>query len=43
VFSAQVAAAGHQTTGEFWEVYTTGPESGSDPKQWRTELNLVLR
>lgn len=42
-FDAQVKAAGHRTTGEFWEVYTVGPESGNDPEQWRTELNMVLR
>jgi effector-binding domain-containing protein len=42
-FDAQVKAAGHKTTGEFWEVYTTGPESGNDPGQWQTELNMVLR
>jgi effector-binding domain-containing protein len=42
-FSAQVDAAGHQTTGEFWEVYTTGPESGDDPGRWQTELCKVLR
>ena len=42
-FDAQVKAAGHRTTGEFWEVYTTGPESGDDPGRWQTELCKVLR
>ncbi len=26
----------------FWEVYLQGPESGDDPRQWRTELNRTL-
>ena len=25
-----------------WEVYRTGPESGSDPADWRTELNRPI-
>ena len=41
-FHRRVAALGKATTGEFWEVYTKGPESGPDPKGWATELNLVL-
>jgi effector-binding domain-containing protein len=31
-----------KTSPELWEVYTTGPESGADAAQWRTELNLPL-
>ena len=26
----------------FWESYQAGPESGTDPSQWRTELNRTL-
>jgi effector-binding domain-containing protein len=27
---------------DLWECYVTGPESGPDPAQWRTELNRPL-
>jgi effector-binding domain-containing protein len=27
---------------DLWEVYASGPETGSDPSQWRTELNKPL-
>lgn len=33
---------GHRPRGDFWERYVAGPESSSDPAQWRTELNRVL-
>lgn len=41
-FTAQVQGRGEKTTGEFWEIYLTGPESGPDPKGWTTELAMVL-
>jgi effector-binding domain-containing protein len=31
-----------ETTGELWEIYAAGPESGADPAGWRTELNRPL-
>jgi effector-binding domain-containing protein len=27
---------------ELWEIYAAGPESGSDPAGWRTELNRPI-
>ena len=30
-------------TGDLWECYLTGPETGSDASAWRTELNQPLR
>lgn len=41
-FDAQVKSRGEPTTGEFWEIYETGPESGPDEGKWRTELAMVL-
>jgi effector-binding domain-containing protein len=41
-FDAQVKGRGERTTGEFWEIYETGPESGPDEGKWRTELAMVL-
>lgn len=41
-FSAAVEKAGHRTTGEFWEVYLTGPETGPDESRYTTELAKVL-
>jgi len=37
-----VERSGHRARGDFWERYVAGPESSSDPAQWRTELNRVL-
>ena len=37
-----IAGQGLATTGELWECYITGPEIGSDPSAWRTELYLPL-
>jgi effector-binding domain-containing protein len=42
-FSAWIAKAGHKPQAELWEVYVAGPESGSDPSKWRTELNRPLQ
>ena len=39
---AWIAQQGLVTTGELWECYVTGPEMGSDPSTWRTELYLPL-
>jgi len=41
-FDAWVAANGHKPSEELWEVYAVGPESSSDPADWRTELNRPL-
>lgn len=41
-FSAAVDKAGHSTTGEFWEVYLTGPETGPDGSRYTTELAKVV-
>ncbi len=38
-FMKQVEASGHKTQACFWESYVSGPESGTDSSQWRTELN----
>lgn len=37
-----IAAGGHKTAPDLWECYVAGPESGSDPSLWRTELNRPL-
>jgi effector-binding domain-containing protein len=39
---AWIKGEGLETTGELWEIYAAGPESGSDPAGWRTELNRPL-
>jgi effector-binding domain-containing protein len=41
-FGEWIAANGHKPADELWEVYVAGPESGSDPSKWRTELNRPL-
>ena len=33
---------GLKPASELWEIYAAGPESGSDPAGWRTELNRPL-
>ena len=33
---------GLKPTGELWEVYAAGPESGPEPSGWRTELNRPI-
>jgi hypothetical protein len=35
-------AAGLKAAPELWEIYAAGPESGSDPAGWRTELNRPI-
>jgi effector-binding domain-containing protein len=42
-FEAWIAAREHKTAPDLWEVYMVGPESSSDPDDWRTELNRPLR
>ena len=37
-----IAATGHTTRAGFWECYTIGPESSTDPADWRTELTWPL-
>lgn len=37
-----ITANGHAPAKDLWECYTTGPESSSDPGDWRTELNQPL-
>jgi hypothetical protein len=34
--------AGLEPAAELWEIYAAGPESGSDPAGWRTELNRPI-
>lgn len=41
-FEKEVIASGHNAANWFWESYAAGPESGSDPRKWRTELNRPL-
>lgn len=38
-FQAWIADNGYESAVDLWERYLSGPESGSDPSQWRTELN----
>jgi effector-binding domain-containing protein len=33
-----IGTAGHTTRPDFWESYVSGPESTSNPAEWRTEL-----
>lgn len=41
-FEKWIAANGHTSAPNLWEVYAAGPESGNDPNAWRTELNRPL-
>jgi effector-binding domain-containing protein len=41
-FTKWIEAKGHTPREDLWETYAVGPESGSDPSQWRTELNRPL-
>lgn len=44
-FEAWLTANGHAPEPgllEFWECYVVGPETGSNPAAWRTELNRPL-
>ena len=39
---AWIVTNGHSPGPDLWEVYLTGPESTSDPAEWRTELNKPI-
>jgi len=41
-FGKWISANGFTPAADLWEVYLAGPESGSDPATWRTELNRPL-
>ncbi|HWY99548.1 MAG TPA: GyrI-like domain-containing protein [Edaphobacter sp.] len=41
-FDAWIAAKGYTPRPDLWECYVVGPESGTDPSGWRTELNRPL-
>lgn len=41
-FEAWIKGAGLKPATELWEIYAAGPESGSDPAAWRTELNRPI-
>jgi effector-binding domain-containing protein len=41
-FSQWMKANGHKQAENLWEVYSVGPQSSSDPANWRTELNRPL-
>src|ERR1700683_70390 len=42
-FNQWMKANGLRQADDLWEVYLVGPESTSDPSNWRTELNRPLR
>jgi len=39
---AWIVANGHTPGPDLWEVYSVGPESTSNPADWRTELNKPI-
>lgn len=41
-FLEWIRANGHKTAPDLYERYLAGPESGSDPANWRTELTKPL-
>ncbi len=41
-FMAWITAEGHTPEPNLWECYVAGPESSTDPADWRTELNRPL-
>lgn len=41
-FNAWIEESGHTPRSDLWESYRLGPESGSDPAEWETELNRPL-
>lgn len=41
-FKAWVQANGYQAAPNLWEVYLAGPESSSNPQDWKTEFNQPL-
>ena len=38
-----MAANGHATGPDFWEVYLVGPESAPKPEDWQTELSRPIQ
>jgi effector-binding domain-containing protein len=42
-FSAWMQENGLDQAQDLWELYSVGPQSSSDPADWRTELNKPLR
>jgi effector-binding domain-containing protein len=42
-FNQWMKANGLRQADDLWEVYLVGPESTSDPSNWRTELNRPLK
>ena len=41
-FDDWIEAQGLKPAEDLWECYLAGPESGSNPKKWRTQLNRPL-
>lgn len=41
-FVAWIEQQRHRAGGELWECYAVGPESSSNPADWRTELTRPL-
>jgi len=41
-FEAWIAAQGHGTAADLWELYAVGPETTADAAHWQTELNRPL-
>ena len=41
-FMEWIETNGFEPAPNLWECYVAGPESGSDPAKWRTELNRPL-
>lgn len=41
-FDAWIMAQGQTPAADLWECYAAGPESSSDPADWRTELERPL-
>ena len=41
-FDAWIKTQWYKPATDLWECYVAGPESGSDPTKWRTELNRPL-
>ena len=41
-FQDWMKANGHKPGPSLWELYSVGPQSSPDPKDWRTELNRPL-
>jgi effector-binding domain-containing protein len=42
-FTAWMKAQGLTQAENLWELYSVGPQSSSDPADWRTELNRPLK